>query len=150
MFFYFTAKEIIFKELGKTSEVKIQTTQGKYIYIHFFDPENEENKKEILILNDLFLKYKDYVKFISIYNRDNSMSKNSQEIIQKIPWNVYGISESNTIWKDYQIKNYPQYTLIDETGHIVASPALSPKPNGNYETIEKTFFYIQRLLNMRQ
>ena len=141
------AKKIIYKEEGRTSEIKVQNAQGKHIYIHFFNPESEEDKKEILILNELFLKYKNYIKFISIYKRDNSISKNSKDIIQKIPWNIYGISESNSIWKDYQIKNFPQYTLINGTGHIVASPALSPKPNGNYETIEKTFFYIQRFSN---
>ena len=138
------AKEIIFKEEGKSSEVKIVNSQGKHIYIHFFNPESEENKKELLILNELFLKYNNYIKFISIYKKDYSMSKDSKMIIEKIPWNIYGISESNSIWEDYQIKNFPQYTLIDGTGHIVASPALTPKPNGNYETIEKTFFYIQR------
>jgi hypothetical protein len=54
------------------------------------------------------------------------------------------LSESNPLWESYSIEAYPQYTLIDAFGYIVASPALSPKPNGQYETIDKTFFYIKR------
>jgi hypothetical protein len=42
---------------------------------------------------------------------------------------------------------YPSYVLVDETGFIVAAPALSPMPNGQYETIDKTFYYIKEARN---
>ena len=45
---------------------------------------------------------------------------------------------------NYKIESYPQYTLIDPTSHIVASPALKPTPNGQYETIDLTFFHLKK------
>jgi hypothetical protein len=54
---------------------------------------------------------------------------------------------------DYKIETFPSYVLIDNSGYIVSAPALGPLPNGQYETIEKTFFYIKKysdeLLNER-
>ena len=56
----------------------------------------------------------------------------------------YSLSNSNSIWNNYQIESFPHYTLIDATGYIVSNPALGPTPNGQYETIDKTFFHIQK------
>ena len=64
--------------------------------------------------------------------------------IQSLTWDKYSLSNSNSIWNNYQIESFPHYTLIDATGYIVSNPALGPTPNGQYETIDKTFFHIQK------
>lgn len=139
------APDIVFMEEGKPTKT-LFAYRKKHLYIHFFNPESENNDKEIPLLIEEYEKYKDYVTFVSLYKKDKELSPKAQATIDSIEWEVYGMSESNSIWKKYQIEAFSQYTLIDAAGYIVASPALGPLPNGQYETIDKTFFYLKKTL----
>jgi hypothetical protein len=119
---------------------------GKHLYLHFFDPESEINYRELSVLKELQQTYGEYVQFVSIYRDADSLSSQAYDRLNSISWDSYKIPDSNPLWKNYCIKSYPQYTLIDPTGYIVACPALGPTANGLYETIDKTFFYIKRQL----
>jgi hypothetical protein len=37
--------------------------------------------------------------------------------------------------------------LVDAQGYIVSAPALSPRPNNEYDTIERNFFEIKKILD---
>jgi len=137
------APDIVFIGDGKETKT-LYNFKGKHLYIHFFDPNSEKSEKEIPLLIEEFEKYGEYIQFVSVYKTDKVLSQEAISLIETIPWDVYGMTESSSIWKSYQIEAYPQYTLIDAAGYIVASPALGPTPNGQYETIDKTFFYIKR------
>jgi hypothetical protein len=137
------APDILFTKKDEDNKT-LYNYKGKHLYIHFFDPQSKKSKEEIPLLIELFSKYSDYVQFVSVYKTKKVLSEEAKELIKKISWDVYTLSESNPLWESYSIEAYPQYTLIDAFGYIVASPALSPKPNGQYETIDKTFFYIKR------
>ncbi|MDG1148406.1 MAG: hypothetical protein P8N52_08895, partial [Crocinitomicaceae bacterium] len=137
------APEIVFIEEGKSTKT-LHNFKGKHLYIHFFDPESQRSEQEIPVLIETFSKYSDVVQFVSVYKKTKTPSKKASHLIQSIPWDVYAMSESSSLWKNYRIESYPQYTLIDAAGYCVASPALGPNPNGQYETIDKTFFYIKR------
>ncbi|MBL1278646.1 MAG: hypothetical protein COA33_000095 [Fluviicola sp.] len=130
-------------------ELEIKTLynfQKKHLYIHFFDPAREDGVKELPLLVDLQIKYGNYVQFITVTKERKNFSDKEQSFINSIPWEVYTLPSSNSIWKNYSIETFPQYTLIDAAGYIVASPALGPTPNGQYETIDKTFFYLKKSL----
>lgn len=118
---------------------------GKHLYVHFMDPESVNSQKELPLLKDLYAKYGDVVQFVSIY-KNEELSDLAREKINDLAWDVYCLASTNSIWKNYQIETYPIYTLIDAAGYIVASPALSPTPNGQYKTIDETFFYIKKAL----
>lgn len=131
--------------LGDSVETKtLYSFQGKYLYLHFFDPESLECEKELPLLIDMYKKYSQNIQFVSILKENKTHSKNGLKNIQSIPWDIYSLPQTNSIWKNYNIESYPQYTLIDAAGYIVASPALRPTPNGQYETIDKIFFYINK------
>lgn len=137
------APDIVF--IGDQKATKtLYNFNGKHLYIHFFDPESETSEKEVPLLIEEFEKYSKHVQFVSVYKTNKPLSTEAEALIQTISWDVYGMSETSSLWKNYRIEAYPQYTLIDAAGYIVASPALGPTPNGQYETIDKTFFYIQR------
>jgi thioredoxin-related protein len=57
------------------------------------------------------------------------------------------VESTNPIWKNYKVDAFPTYVLIDPNGYIVQAPALGPMPNGQYQTIDQTFFFIQQALN---
>ncbi len=119
---------------------------GKYIYFHFFDPESEESAKELQLLKEMYNKYNTYIEFVSIVKKSNAYSKIATQRMDDLPWDVYPLKPSNSIWKNYQVESLPLYVLIDAHGYIVSSPALGPKPNGQYQTIDKTFFYINKAM----
>ncbi len=127
---------------GKT----LSSFSGKYIYFHFFDPDNEESVLELPLLIEMYSKYSKYVEFVSIIRKEKNYSSDAMKKIHDLPWHVYPIKESNSIWKNYRVESMPLYTLIDAQGYIVASPALGPKPNGQYQTIDRTFFYIKKAM----
>jgi hypothetical protein len=89
-------------------------------------------------------RYGKYVEFVSIYKEADSLSEKGSEKLKGITWDLYELPASNSIWKNYQIESYSHYTLIDAAGYVVASPTLKPTPNGQYETIDKTFFHLKK------
>ena len=138
------APNIVFLEEGKETKT-LQNFSGKHLYIHFMNPESIRTKQEIPLLKEMHQRYGKYVHFVSIY-RATDLSEEAEALINGIEWDVYGLKESSSVWKKYGIEAFPQYTLIDAAGYIVASPALAPTPNGQYQTIDATFFQIKKTI----
>tara|TARA_B110000285_G_C15116779_1_gene614583 strand:+ start:499 stop:1902 length:1404 start_codon:yes stop_codon:yes gene_type:complete len=139
------APNFAFVNKGKETKT-LQSFQEKFLYLHFFDPESKGGTKELPLLIDMHDRYKSQIQFVTII-RDRDLSENAIKIMDSIPWDNYRLKDSHKIWENYNIKSFSQYTLIDAAGYIVSSPALGPSPNGEYETIDKTFFYIQKGMN---
>jgi hypothetical protein len=116
----------------------------KHVYLHFYDPSSQKSTQELEPLKKLFETYKEDVTFITIYPDKKYETEALDKYIQTIPWNTCKTSDSNPIWKNYKVATYPMYVLLDGYGYIVAAPALTPLPDGQYQTIDKTFFFIQK------
>ncbi|MDX2361529.1 MAG: hypothetical protein QNK23_12035 [Crocinitomicaceae bacterium] len=140
------APSTVFIEEGKPTKT-LRDYKGKYLYIQFIDLESDRNRTEIELLKEIYERYKENIQFVTVYKINTELSGAAQSAIEGIPWDVYGMSESSTIWKNYAVKTFPLYTLLDVDGYVVSSPSLGPTPNGQYETIDKTFFYIQKTIN---
>lgn len=124
--------------------ITLSTFQGKHLYIHFFDPNSKENIKEVPLLMEMYVKYRSSVQFITIMKTQETLSDEVKELLENVQWPVYQVSNDNSIWKKYKVESFPYYTLIDAIGYVVMSPALGPTPNGQYQTIDYTFFNIQK------
>ena len=124
------------------------TKDQKFLYLHFFDPESEDGTKELPLLIDMYERYNGEIQFVTLI-KERDLSEKALIIMKSIPWINYRLKDSHTIWKNYEIQSLSQYTLIDATGYIVSSPALGPTPNGEYKTIDRTFFYIQKKMNRK-
>jgi len=116
--------------------------EGKYLYIHFFNPNDENCIKEIQPLKKLYGIYSSYIQFMTIQVEDLSFAERNL----KFPWPTVALSEKDNFIKTLKIEIYPSYILLDAYGNIVANPALKPVPNSNYETIEPLFFQIKRAI----
>jgi thiol-disulfide isomerase/thioredoxin len=123
-----------------TNEIETNLNfKGKHLYIHFYDPTSNQNKKELPLLLGLYEKYSNAVEFITI------VSGNSLDYTDlNFPWKTFYTSENPDLTKLFQIRTFPQYALVDAQGYLVSSPALGPTPNAQYETIERSFFYIHK------
>ncbi|MFT5860033.1 MAG: hypothetical protein ACI865_002141 [Flavobacteriaceae bacterium] len=137
------APTFVLSQTGKETKTLLGY-QGKYVYLHFLDPNRIENIKELALLENIQKEYKDYVDFVTIYKEADSLDTAYLKQVKALDWDVYELSKGNSIWGKYRVESYPQYVLIDGTGTIVESPALGPTPDGQYRTIDRTFFYIKK------
>lgn len=118
---------------------------SKYLYFHFYDPTSKQNELEMKLLMDLYQKYNGYVQFVTLYQEPPSNGNTTSDYKLKTPWKNFSISDNKNVMDQFKIRSFPSYALIDTQGYIVAAPALGPTPNAQYETIDKTFFYIQKV-----
>jgi len=123
----------------------LKSFHGKYIYFHLFRPDFSNNIADIELLEEIYNRYKDLVDFVSIYPKDVKMSNRVEKVVNAIPWEVVALDPDDKFFKDYQVKTFPYYILIDRTGTVVGAPALGPQPNGEYQTIDKVFYDIRRM-----
>ncbi len=134
---------VLFKD-SKVSQTHADF-RGKHVYIHFYDPKSPNNQKELILLKEMHKKYINDVQFLTIAIDDSNLTKAETLDVQSIPWNTYVLPSTDEFLKKFQINNFPSYVLIDAQGYIVGAPALGPTPNAQYETIDKTFYYIQKV-----
>lgn len=142
------APDVVFVEEGKETKT-LHNFSGKHLYVHFMDPGSINSIKEIPLLKEIHKKYGAYVHFVSVYRKEG-ITEESLALVSDLAWDVYALPESNAIWKNYGIEAFPQYTLIDATSYVVASPALAPTPNGQYQTIDEVFFYIKKTVEREE
>lgn len=140
------APDFVFSD-GTNEAKTLYAYSGKHLYIHVFDPNSLENRKELALLRFLHEQYGNYVQFVSVYKATGDASTNLDSIRATLKWDVYALPEQASFWKNYRIESYPHYVLIDAAGYIVGSPALTPRPNGQYETIDKTFFELKKAVD---
>lgn len=130
------------------SDNKIRTLNsyaGKHLYIHFFSGENTDSFKEFELMKSIYERYKKDVNFISVYEKQAEISKKNKQLISTLPWEVFELEKDDQLFKTFKPASYPFYILIDPFGYIVSIPALGPKPNGQYLSIDKVFFDIRKL-----
>jgi hypothetical protein len=140
------APEFNLAQMGQDS-ISLKKFAGKYLYIQFIDPNFEESEKHCELLKPMYLKYKNYIEFVSIMDDSKHLSKKQNTFYASLPWKKYVLPHTHSIYSRYNIKSYPSYVLIDDLGIIYSYPALGPIPNGEYENIEKYFFSIKRKID---
>jgi len=138
-----------FRILSATAEpYDLKRYDGKYLYMFFVKASSPETKKQVDLLTPVFQRYSNYVRFLMVIKKDGaSDDKAAAALQQSVPWESSVVDERHAIYSNYQVVSTPYYVLIDPTGYVVAAPALGPLPNGQYETIDKTFFQIKKLLD---
>lgn len=131
--------------MNLTQDTQLKPSLNKFLYIHFFDPENPSSLSEISALRRLFEKYNSHIEFVTIYlNQGIRLSDFAERVLDGIKWDIYSLEYGHPIWKSLNIGAFPYYILVKNNQTIVGLPALGPTPNGVYETIEKTFYDIQK------
>lgn len=113
--------------------------KGKWVYLHIFDPASERCITEISALKKLQLKYGNTFQFVTIYPSKDVYTKSELRTLDALTWEKFPIDQNHEMIKSLQLTSYPMYILFDPNLMLYASPALSPTPNGRYETIERFF-----------
>ena len=138
------------KDFKLNPSVSVNLYQGKHVYMHFFDPNNQKCLSDLAALKKLTEKYGKYVQFVTIYqNKEEAFSAIEQRNLNAIIWDKFSFDPSHEIWTELKINSFPNYILLDKNLVLLAAPALAPSPNGQYETIEKTMYDIKRSVENR-
>lgn len=124
-----------------------KTYEGKFVYFNFFETWNDEARADMKIIQELKKKYGEYVSFLSVCTDEKKDDFDSYvEENPEFDWDIVYIGRESHLREDYRVKMVPSYFLIDQSGFIAVAPAPKPSPDGEYESIDKTFFYIKRAL----
>jgi peroxiredoxin len=129
------------------STVSLANFKGKHFYMFFIDPTIDNHLKQLKALAPMYEKYKNDVHFLMVVKQSVMQTDlEIQKLKNDYPWKIIVVPDENSIFENYQVLRMPHYVLLDGFGYVVASPALGPTPNGNYDTIDKTFYMIQKAL----
>ncbi|MFM7684131.1 MAG: TlpA family protein disulfide reductase, partial [Bacteroidota bacterium] len=111
------------KDFKLNASVYLNLYQGKYVYIHFFDPNNQKCLSEISALKKLNEKYGKYITFLTIYQtKKTGFSSIEQRNLDAIIWDKFALDPAHEIWTDLKINNFPYYQLLDKNLILLASP----------------------------
>ncbi|MBM3453844.1 MAG: hypothetical protein FJX80_01710 [Bacteroidetes bacterium] len=128
-------------------ELKFRELAKKPIYIQFFNPSNLKCIAELSAMKKLEKTYGQYIQFITIYPKQEVYTKSEKIYLDQIKWKKIEVESDHSIWKDLEFFGFPHYVYVLPNLIIGEMNALSPSPNGRYETIERTFFEHKRLMN---
>jgi hypothetical protein len=124
------------------------TYEGKFVYFNFFETWNTKSVSEMKIIHDLKKQYGEFISFLSVCT-DADEAKFDKFVADNpaYDWDIIYVGDKSPLKADYRVQHVPSYFLIDQSGFIAVSPAPTPSPDGEYESIDKTFFYIKRAMS---
>ena len=123
--------------------------KGKHIYIHFFSSLNYMSLKEMEIIEQLADKYS-AIQFISVNLDETENSFSNFLRTNKYKWEIGRPQNPQDVIELFKLDHLPTYIFIDPNGVIVQYPAYTPSPMYNNQSIDVTFFNLQKKLDQRQ
>ncbi|HTX89154.1 MAG TPA: TlpA disulfide reductase family protein [Bacteroidales bacterium] len=119
-------------------QVTLQQFRGKPVLITFWATWCEPCLNDLELLADLYKKYGDRIRFVSI-SADREFLKMKIFVTMKknFTWTFLYLGDNLDLLKAYDVKTFPQYVLVDEEGKILFCPA-EPPGTGLEEQIMKS------------
>jgi peroxiredoxin len=113
------APEFTLKDL-RQQDVSLRALRGKPVLLTFWATYCQECLSGLDMIAPLFGRYRENIHFVSI-SSDRSFSKMAYFINQKrdYAWTFLHTGEHTEVLKDYDVRSYPLYVLIDSEGRIV-------------------------------
>ena len=143
----FPAPLISLRDNANMEAVTWRKYQGKFVYMNFFETWNEQAKAEMQIINDLRTEYGEFISFLTVCtDKDKATYDKYRAENPTMDWDIFYVGKDSDLKKDYKVSTVTSYYLIDQSGFIALAPAPSPSPDGEYESIDKTFFYIKKAM----
>jgi peroxiredoxin len=107
--------------------VSLAGLKGKPVVIGFWTTSCQECQGEMESMKSLWSKYKDKVTFVSI-----SLDKEFLKMVyflnlkKDFGWTFLHLGDQYEVLKDYDVRSFPMYVLIDAKGNIAKYPSGSP------------------------
>lgn len=128
--------------------------KGKHVYFQFVSKDIRKSIEDLALMHLIQQRYSKHIHFVTVLvtEEGDDLLKDPSSFIKehKIAWELSVISKDDPILKKMNVNSYPHYLLADATGYVVAAPALSPRPNNEYETIENVLIGIERYYRLME
>jgi hypothetical protein len=123
-----------FFELTDASGKKVTLSdyKGYYVYLNFCTTANYSCLSEYDILSRLNYNHGSYLKIVTILIDESYESMLDFLGKYEYDWDFLYYGDQPAILKDYNIRAFPGYYLVDRDGTLLMSPA--PSPADNFET----------------
>lgn len=115
---------VVFDISGDT--LQLAGMRGKYSYIGFCSLDNIGCQKEFEYLKYFYHKYSKYLEILVILPESEKDKIESFTEENSIPWKFRYAPDRDKIYKDYKIRAFPEFYLLDKDGKIIMSPATLP------------------------
>ena len=115
-----------------SSLVTLSGLAGKYVYLDFSAAWNFTCTQELELLKKLHKKYGKYITFVTVFTDDDTTVLNDYLQENEFPWTILHYGAQPEILKQYNIRAYPTYYLIDSEGRLAMSPAEAPSEDMEY------------------
>ncbi|MBI3133354.1 MAG: TlpA family protein disulfide reductase [Bacteroidetes bacterium] len=124
--------------------------KGKFVYFTFFETWNDKALAELRIIGELQKKYDEDIAFLSVCTDEtregfDQFKKENPDLL----WDIVYVGKDEALMQKFRVTSVPSYFLIDQDGFIAMAPAPGPSPDGEYESIDKTFFFIHEALHQQ-
>jgi peroxiredoxin len=109
--------------------VSLSSLKGKYIYLNFCTSQSFACQQDFGMLEQLKKKFGRQLEIVTISTDRNFREFAEKMYSQGFDWTLLHYAGQPEILKEYGVKVFPTYFLIDPYGSLVISPALSPGEN---------------------
>ncbi|MBN2524109.1 MAG: TlpA family protein disulfide reductase [Bacteroidales bacterium] len=124
---------------GDSNLVSLNDFRGKYVYLNFCSCFSYTCLNEFKFLSTLYEKHKDRLEIVTILVDNDEDVINSFLERSNYKWMFLHYGHQSSVIRDYDIRAFPIYYLIDPEGKLALSPAPSPA-----EDFEARFFSLLR------
>ncbi len=116
---------------GDSNLVNLQDLKGKYVYLNFCSCFSYTCLNEFKFLSNLYEKYNDRLEIVTIIMDNDENVINSFLERSNYKWLFLHYGNQSSIVREYDIRAFPVYYLIDPDGKLALSPA--PGPGEEFE-----------------
>jgi peroxiredoxin len=119
--------------------VSLESFRGKYVYLNFCSCFSYTCMNEFKMLSTLYENHKDLLEIVTILVDNDKDVINSFLERSNYPWSFLHYGNQSEIIREYDVRAFPTYYLIDPKGKLAMSPAPAPS-----EDFEARFFKLLR------
>lgn len=111
---------------GDSNLVSLNDFSGKYVYLNFCSCFSYTCLNEFKFLSNMYEKFREYVEFVTIIVDNDKDVINSFLERSNYKWVFLHYGNQSSIIRDYDVRAFPIYYLIDPEGKLAISPAPGP------------------------
>lgn len=119
----------------------LETFKGKYLYLSFVSKDSYVFRQDIEILKLLQKRFTRNLEIVTISVDEDFTAFLDYMDQQSCRWIFLNLDKQRDLLKQYKVRTFPSYYLIDPYGNVILAPAPSPQEN-----FENELF---RILNRR-
>jgi peroxiredoxin len=109
--------------------VSLSNYKGKYIYLNFCTTSSYACFSEYEMLKLLHSKHGEYLDIVTVSADASFINMKKFVDSKQYTWEFLHYANHSDVLKEYDIRAFPTYFLIDKKGKLVMSPAPSPREN---------------------